>query len=327
MQVATFANASFAETVTASVFSCTKGIAALPTLSLNKVGAIFQASSPEEKFDNSSPSVPKDVMSQDYKATVSSVDVVDDVEKRPEWEGVVVSRDEEPSVKVSLGVKFSGEWVTPMEQDKIEFHNSDGSVVCTPAMMAEEPPCYSPYGDISHSHHVYPSSVVYTMYYTNDASMQFIKPNEGIKIVAPKNADIYKKLFDEIDTGQRLDYNETAKVLIPCFKVPEQKMSLVDHLSGFPSLFNKDGTFLRNILKAPESVAYIKSFDVTTSLTVDEKGTVFSAMMDFDAGVDRGGSCATDFILDGPFLYRIVYKNKANGTNTVLVSGIVTDLQ
>ena len=49
-------------------------------------------------------------------------------------------------------------------------------------------------------------------------------------------------------------------------------------------------------------------------------------MMEMEFDVERGSSSHTDFILDSAFLWRIVYKNRAEQVDTVLVSGIVTDL-
>lgn len=318
----------FATTITAEVFAATRGICAVPTVSLNKVAHIFQASSDGQAFGDPSRDVhvdvPADVLAQTCNATVSSDDVVADIETRPEWQGWTVSRSDKPSVNLCLCTDFKAEWVHPMERGEVEFKNSDGSTVYAPAFVTESPPDFLPYTrEPVHTYHVYPSSTVFTLYYTNGAMMQFIKPNEGVNIVGPKNTGVYTQLFGEIDNGKKLDYLQPGDIMIPCFKVPEQKMSLLDRLSKFPSLFNRDGSFLRKILTDPtKSTAHLERFDLTTSLTVDEKGTQFSSMMEADVDIDRGGSCAVDFILDSAFLWRIV----AGRSNTVLVSGIVTDL-
>jgi len=319
---------TFVNTVTAEVLATTRGISAIPTISLMKVAQIFQESSVSNEFGNPSSGgvdVPADVLTQTCSATVSSDDVVDDIETR--WQGWTVSRADNPSVKLCLCTDFKAEWVHPMEQGEVEFKNSDGSMVYAPAFVTESPPDFFPgTGEAVHTYHVYRSSTVFTLYYNNGAMMQFIKPNKGVDIVGPKNTGIYTQLFDEIDNGQKLDYLDPGYIVIPCFKVPEQKVSLLDRLSKFPSLFNRDGSFLRKILTDPKSAAHLERFDLTTSLTVDEKGTQFSSMMEADVDIERGGSCKVDFILDSAFLWRIVHTSRADRTNTVLVSGIVTDL-
>lgn len=318
----------FTETVTASVFAQTRGVYGLATCSLDKVGKILQESSEGQEFGNSSPivhEVPEEVMTQTLSATVPSDHVVGDIQTRPGWQGFDVSWSDKPSVKLCLCTDFKGEWNHPMEGDEIEFKNSDGSTIYTSAFVTETPPNFSPNGEVC-TYNVYPSSTVFTLYYTNGAMMQFIKPNEGVNIVGPENTGIYKQMFDEIDNGQKLDYLEPGKIVIPCFKVPEQKMSLLGHLSKFPSMFNNDVSFLRKILTDPRCTARIEKFDVTTSLSVNKEGTQFSSMMEMEFDVERGSSSQTDFILDSAFLWRIVYKNKAEQVNTVLVSGIVTDL-
>ena len=319
---------TFVNTVTAEVFATTRGISAIPTISLKKVAQIFQESSVGNEFGNPSSGlvdVPADVLTQTCSATVSSDDVVDDIETR--WQGWTVSRADNPSVKLCLFTDFNAGWAHPMEKRQVEFTHSDGSTVYAPAFVTESPPDFFPgTGEAVHTYHVYRSSTVFTLYYNNGAMMQFIKPNKGVDIVGPKNTDIYTQLFDEIDNGQKLDYLDPDNIVIPCFKVPEQKVSLLDRLSNFPSLFNRDGSFLRKILTDPKSTAHLERFDLTTSLTVDEKGTQFSSMMEADVDIERGGSCKVDFILDSAFLWRIVHTSRADRTNTVLVSGIVTDL-
>lgn len=321
---------TFVNTVTAEVFATTRGISAIPTISLEKVAQIFQESSVGNEFGNPSSGVvdvPADVLTQTCSATVSSDDVVDDIETRPEWQGWTVSRSDNPSVKLCLCTDFNAEWVHPMERGEVEFKNSDGSMVYAPAFVTESPPDFFPgTGEAVYTYYVYRSSTVFTLYYNNGAMMQFIKPNKGLDIVGPKNTGIYTQLFDEIDNGQKLDYLDPGYIVFPCFKVPEQKVSLLDRLSKFPSLFNRDGSFLRKILTDPKSMAHLERFDLTTSLTVDEKGTQFSSMMEADVDIERGGSCKVDFILDSAFLWRIVHTSRADRTNTVLVSGIVTDL-
>lgn len=318
----------FTSTITAEVFATTRGICALPTVSLEKVAHIFQASSEGQAFGDPSRyvkvDVPDDVLAQTCNATVSSDDVVADIETLPEWQGWTVSRSDKPSVNLCLCTDFNGVWRHPMERGEIEFKNSDDSIVYAPAFTTESPPDFSPYTrEAVHTYYVYQSSTVFTLYYTNGAMMQFIKPKKGVNIVGPKNTGVYTQLFGEIDNGQKLDYLQPGDIMIPCFKVPEQKMSLLDRLSKFPSLFNRDGSFLRKILTDPtKSAAHLERFDLTTSLTVDEKGTQFSSMLEADVDISRGGSCTVDFILDSPFLYRIVDER----SNTVLVSGIVTDL-
>jgi len=319
---------TFVNTVTAEVFATTRGISAIPTISLKKVAQIFQESSVGNEFGNPSSGlvdVPADVLTQTCSATVSSDDVVDDIETR--WQGWTVSRSDNPSVKLCLFTDFKAEWVELMERGEVEFKNSDGSTVYAPAFVTESPPAFLPgTGEAVYTYYVYRSSTVFTLYYNNGAMMQFIKPNKGVDIVGPKNMDIYTQLFDEIDNEQKLDYLDPGYIVIPCFKVPEQKVSLLDRLSKFPSLFNRDGSFLQKILTDPKSAAHLERFDLTTSLTVDEKGTQFSSMMEADVDIERGGSCKVDFILDSAFLWRIVHTSRADRTNTVLVSGIVTDL-
>lgn len=194
----------FTETVTASVFAQTRGVYGLATCSLDKVGKILQESSEGQEFGNSSRivhEVPEDVMTQTLSAIVPSDDVVDDIQTRPGWQGFDVSWSDKPSVKLCLCSDFKGEWNHPMEGDEIEFKNSDGSTIYTSAFVTENPPNFSPNGEVC-TYNVYPSSTVFTLYYTNGAMMQFIKPNEGVNIVGPENTGIYKQMFDEIDNGQ-----------------------------------------------------------------------------------------------------------------------------
>ena len=314
--------------ITASVFRATEGFTALPTYAIDKMCRICQVFSEGDKLGELlsaiQPDVSPDVMKQEYLATVSSI--IPALEAFPEWSGIDVSRSDEPSIKICANVSFKGEWSLEMQDSDIAFHNPDGSVVeFAPAMYVEEPSQHHDVdGSITYEFVTYLHSVVFTMYYYGTgAKMQFIQPKDSVNIVSPPDVGIYQTIFGEIDREEIKGCFIPQGVWIPCFKMTEQRISLMDHLQEFPSLFNKDGTFLRKLLTDPKTVAYVEKFDVTMNLDVNPKGTDFSAMMEFDVGIDRccGDFNKKDFKLDSAFLYRALDRN-----NTVLLSGIVKKL-